>query len=178
MIAPAATLKNVDCKRIGLDPQRCFEHAKQITRILPLIRNKVMEVFKPYPPGADSDPDHMIYSGGFFPDSDRRLMDKIHLTAPEKLASISWPFKDSRLNEMLFRYRARNYPDTLSLDESRLWQSQRLERLNRPANDRQLTPESFRLEILAARQSHAADKHASNILDQLEAWGNEICRAD
>ena len=178
MIAPAVTLKNVDCKRIGLDPQRCFEHAKQITRILPLIRNKVMEVFKPYPPGADSDPDHMIYSGGFFPDSDRRLMDKIHLTAPEKLASISWPFKDSRLNEMLFRYRARNYPDTLSLDESRLWQSQRLERLNRPANDRQLTPESFRLEILADGQSHAADKHASNILDQLEAWGNEICRAD
>ena len=25
---------------------------------------------------------------------------------------------------MLFRYRARNYPDTLSLEESTLWQNQ------------------------------------------------------
>ncbi len=58
---------------------------------------------------------------------------------------------------MLFRYRARNYPATLSMDESRLWQTQRLARLNRPADDRQLNPETFRLEILAARQLHAAD---------------------
>ncbi len=178
MIAPVTTLKNVDCQRIGLDPQRCFKHAEKIIKVLPLIRNKVMEVYKPYPPGADSDPDHMIYSGGFFPQSDRKLMDKIRATTPETLAELSWPFKDSRLDEMLFRYRARNYPDTLSLDEGHLWQSQRLERLNRPANDRQLNPETFKLEILAARQTHATDKHASNILDQLEAWGKEICRAD
>ena len=105
-------------------------------------------------------------------------MDKIRSTTPGKLAQLYWPFKDSRLKEMLFRYRARNYPDTLSLDESRLWQTQRLERLNRPADDRQLNPETFRLEILTARQSHAGDKHALNILDQLEAWGNEICNAD
>ena len=66
MIAPAATLKDVDCQRIGLDPQRCFENAEKLIRVLPQIRNKVMDVFKPYPPGADTDPDQMIYSGGFF----------------------------------------------------------------------------------------------------------------
>jgi exodeoxyribonuclease-1 len=76
---------------------------------------------------------------------------------------------------MLFRYRARNYPDTLSLEENRLWQSQRLDRLEQPANDRQLNPERFKIEIHNARQLHAGDKQALNILDQLEAWGNEIC---
>ena len=105
-------------------------------------------------------------------------MDKIRSTAAGNLAQNTWPFKDSRLKEMLFRYRARNYPDTLSLDESRLWQNQRLERLNRPADDRQLTPETFRLEILAARQAHAEDTRAINILDQLESWGKDICSAD
>ena len=105
-------------------------------------------------------------------------MDKVRGTAAAKLGQLDWPFKDSRLKEMLFRYRARNYPDTLSLQEGQLWQTQRLERLNRPANDRQLNPETFSLEILNARQSHAGDKHALNILDQLEAWGNEICKAD
>jgi exodeoxyribonuclease-1 len=178
MIAPVGTLKNVNCQRIGLDPQRCFKHAEKLIRVLPQIRNKVMDVFKPYPPSTLSDPDQMIYSGGFFSGGDRRLMDKVRGTAAAKLGQLDWPFKDSRLKEMLFRYRARNYPDTLSLQEAQLWQTQRLERLNRPANDRQLNPETFRLEILNARQSHAGDKHALNILDQLEAWGNEICKAD
>ena len=178
MIAPVATLKNVDCKRIGLDPQRCFKHAEKLIRVLPQIRNKVMDVFKPYPPGADIDPDQMIYSGGFFPGTDRQLMDKIRRTVPGELGQLDWSFKDSRLKEMLFRYRARNYPDTLSLQEGQLWQTQKLERLNRPADDRQLNPGTFKLEILNARQSHATDRHALKILDQLEAWENEICKAE
>lgn len=105
-------------------------------------------------------------------------MDKVRSTTPGKLAQLSFPFKDSRLEEMLFRYRARNYPDTLSSDERRLWQVQRLERLERPADNRQLTPETFRLEISTARLSHTGDKRALNILDQLEAWGKVVCNAD
>jgi exodeoxyribonuclease-1 len=178
MIAPAATLKGVDCQRIGLDPQRCFDHAEKLISVLPKIRNKVMDVFKPYPPGVDTDPDHMIYSGGFFSQQDRRLMDKIRSTQPEKLNQQDWPFKDKRLTEMLFRYRARNFSDTLTTKESRLWQDQRIERLNRPVNNRQLNPETFSLEILAARQSREGDSDAQNILDHLEAWGKEICQAD
>jgi exodeoxyribonuclease-1 len=178
MVAPAATLKGVDCRRIGLDPKRCIKHAEKLIRVLPQIRNKIMDVFKPSPSGTDSDPDHMIYSGGFFPQQDRRLMDKIRSTEPGKLGQQEWPFKDPRLTEMLFRFRARNYPDTLSANESRQWQTQRLGRLSQPADDRQLTPETFALEISAARQSHQGDNRARDILDQLEAWGNEICRTD
>ena len=178
MLAPLATLKGVDCQRIGLDPERCIENADKLVNSLQRVRNKVMDVFKPYPPGTDTDPDHMIYSGGFFSSQDRRLMDKIRTTAPGKLNQMDWPFKDSRLKEMLFRYRARNFHETLSIDESRLWQTQRLERLERPADNRQLNPETFREEILAARQSHVADQQALNILDQLEVWANEVCLAD
>jgi len=178
MIAPAATLKDVDCQRIGLEPRLCYANAEKLKGVLPQIRNKVMEVFRPYPPGVATDPDHMIYTGDFFSNQDRRLMDRIHNTAPENLGQLSLPFKDARLKEMLFRYRARNYPATLTLEESRQWQEQRLARLNRPADDRQLNPETFRLEISAARQLHADDQHALFILDQLEAWSNEICNAD
>jgi len=174
MIAPAATLKGTDCQRIGLDPQRCFDHADKLIRVLPQIRNKMMDVFKPYPPGADTDPDHMIYSGGFFSPADRKLMDNIRKTKPGQLAQLDWPFKDPRLAEMLFRFRARNYPNTLTPEENLRWQKQRLGRLNQPANDRQLNPESFMLEISDARQTHPGDKQAQNILDHLEAWGSEL----
>jgi len=178
MVAPAATLKDVDCRRIGLEPQRCFDNAQRLVAALPQIRNKVMDVFKPYPPVTGADPDHMIYSGDFFSYPDRRLMDKIRATTPEMLGSQTWPFRDARLTEMLFRYRARNFPATLSGDENRRWQQDRLARLNRPADDRQLDPERFRLEISTARQAHVSDRRAQIILDQLEAWGEEICRAD
>jgi len=174
MVAPMATLKGVDCQRIDLDPQRCLDHAEKLIRILPQIRNKVMDVFKPYPPGVDTDPDHMIYSGGFFSSQDRRLMEKIRSTAPAKLAQQDWPFKDPRLAEMLFRFRARNFPDTLNENEIELWQTQRLTRLNQPTDDRQLNPDSFAQEISAARQSYQGDSRAQNILDHLEAWGNEL----
>ena len=65
----------------------------------------------------DSDPDLSIYSGGFFSDADRQKMAKIRASSPEQLAKSEFKFKDPRLPEMLFRYRARNYPETLSSDE-------------------------------------------------------------
>jgi len=182
MVAPAATLKDVDCKRIGLDPQRCFEHAEKLTPALHTIRNKVMDVFKPYPPapcpaGTDQNPDHMLYSGGFFPASDRRLMDRIRTTGPAGLTESKWAFRDPRLTEMLFRYRARNFPDSLSPTEQQRWQAQRLQRLMQPTDARQLNPETFALEISAARKANKENSRAQDILDQLEAWGSEICRA-
>jgi len=182
MVAPAATLKGVDCKRIGLDPQRCFKHAEKLTSALHAVRNKVTEVFKPYPnepysAEAGHDPDHMIYAGGFFSSSDRRLMDKIRSTNPAGLSKSKWAFQDPRLAEMLFRYRARNFPDSLTPAEQQQWQAQRLARLKRPADARQLNPDTFAIEISAAREANKKDGRAQNILDQLEAWGGEICRS-
>jgi exodeoxyribonuclease-1 len=176
MVAPAATLRGVDCKRIGLDVERCRANADKLRAALPNVRTKVMDVFRPLPPGADSDPDHMIYHG-FFPDSDRRLMDQIRRTPPDQLAATSWPFRDPRLGQMLFRYRARNFPDTLDGDEMQRWQAQVKARLERPVDDLLLSPRSYALEIEAARQAHADDRRALSLLDRLEAWGTEICPA-
>jgi exodeoxyribonuclease-1 len=175
MLAPLATLKGVDCLRIGLETQRCLENAEKILKVLPRVRNKVMDVFKPYPPSADNDPDHMIYSGGFFTPNDRRLMNKIRKTEPARLGQLDWPFTDARLPEMLFRYRARNFPATLSNDEHERWQAETWHRLNQPTDNRQLTPETFKLEILAARRTREGDNDAQNILDKLEAWANQLC---
>jgi exodeoxyribonuclease-1 len=178
MVAPLATLKGVDCQRIGLDPRRCLENAEKLIAHLPEIRNKVMDVFRPYPPGEEADPDHMIYTGGFFSPHDRQLMRKIHDTKPAWLGQQEWSFKDHRLTEMLFRYRARNFPATLTAYESQQWHKQRLQRLNQPSDGRLLSPETFRLEISAARLAHEGDGEAQKILDQLEAWARQLCGAD
>lgn len=178
MLAPASTLQGVDCQRIGLDPDRCHRNAQKLLADLPRVRGKVMDVFGPLPPGGETDPDHMIYTGGFFSNSDRALLAKVHTTRPEELARLSWPFQDARLKEMLYRYRARNYPATLDETEQRQWREQRLARLMSPADERLLTPATYALEIEAAREQYPDDHRAQRILDQLEAWGRKICNAE
>ncbi len=178
MVAPAATLKGVDCERIGLDVTRCKQHADRLKTALHEVRNKVMEVFKPQVFTPDGDPDHMLYSGGFFSSADRQLMTRVRQMEPNRLIQTDWPFKDFRLTDMLFRYRARNFPDTLSVEEHEKWQTHRLANLSHPADDRQLTPAGFAAEISAARQAHQNDGRAQTILDQLEAWGDTICQRD
>ena len=37
------------------------------------------------------------------------------------LGSMRWPLRDQRLVDMLFRYRARNFPDSLSAPEQQQW---------------------------------------------------------
>jgi exodeoxyribonuclease-1 len=77
----------------------------------------------------EMDPDYMIYSGGFFSDSDKKLMSMIRSTSAQDLARLDLPFRDARLGTMLTRYRARNFKDTLNNQELAEWNQFRRERL-------------------------------------------------
>jgi exodeoxyribonuclease-1 len=179
MLAPAATLKEADPDRIGLDTERCVRHAQQIRAHLPAIRAKVIEVFaQRFDDGNDgsptaTDPDLMLYSGGFLSSHDRFLLRKVLEVPPEKLPGHSWSFQDGRLQQMVFRYRARNYPETLSLRESEAWEKDRSQRLFQPGDERFLTYLDY-LEVLRdCRQRLAGDARAMRILDALQAWPEE-----
>ena len=50
-------------------------------------------------------------------------MDILHQLSPEQLGSHPFEFQDERLTTLLFRYRARNYPYTLTSTEQAKWQS-------------------------------------------------------
>lgn len=174
MVAPVSTLKGVDCERIELDVERCMLNAKKLMAALPDLRNKIMDVFRPHPGNDIRDPDHMIYSGGFFSRDDRNLMNKITASSAGQLGQLNWNFNDPRLAEMLFRYRARNFPQLLSAEENQQWQNDRLRRLNSPSDSRQLNFESFAAEISQAREAYSADTRAQKILDRLEAWALQL----
>ncbi|MBT1445620.1 exodeoxyribonuclease I [Shewanella sp. JM162201] len=121
-IANAKTLDDANAERLGID--KAF--AREQYRLLkenPQIREKLTALFEDEPQGTATDPDVMLYSGGFFSPADRAKMEIIRATAPENLAALELQFDDPRLPEMLFRYRARNYPLTLSHDESLRWRN-------------------------------------------------------
>lgn len=172
MVAPLGTLKGVDTGRIGMDPERCREHARRLLPELERVRTKVSEVFsQPYSGGeAPTDPDRMLYSGGFFSPGDRHLMKKILEVPPGELARHIWSFQDARLPLMLFRYRARNYPDTLNSEEAQAWDRDRRARLVTSTDPASFTLVNFRQAVAELRELKKEDSRAMRILDQLEAW--------
>ncbi|MDO6640427.1 MULTISPECIES: exodeoxyribonuclease I [unclassified Shewanella] len=87
----------------------------------PELREKMQAVFEANNHPAATDPDLMLYSGGFFSRADKAKMEMIRNTKAENLAALNLEFDDPRIEQMLFRYRGRNYPETLSHDESLRW---------------------------------------------------------
>jgi exodeoxyribonuclease-1 len=176
MVAPRSTLKGVDLGRIQLDPERCQRHAEKLIAALARVRHKVAEVFSvPFEDGQDSnDPDRMIYNGGFFSAADRHLMNKILDVPASKLGGHLWTFQDRRLSLMLLRYRARNYPETLSMSEAAHWEQDRLARLVQTNDPAYFTLDTFRQAMTEAREQNPEDSRAQQILDQLDAWVLEI----
>ena len=66
------------------------------------------------------DVEQQLYAG-FLSNSDKQLCNEIVAANGEQLARSVYAFEDARLPELLFRYRARNFPDSLGSDEQQQW---------------------------------------------------------
>ena len=74
------------------------------------------------------DVDEDLY-GGFVNNNDRKRLNQLRALSPAELAHARIGFDDDRLTEILFRYRARNFTDTLSPEELERWEVHRSARL-------------------------------------------------
>ncbi len=113
-------------QRWGIDMATQLQHAA-LARDLPDMSAIWAEVFKREASGA-VDVDEDLY-GGFVGNADRRRLNDLRHSTPEQLARARPGFEDVRLGELLWRYRARNFPQTLSLEELDRWQAHRAARL-------------------------------------------------
>lgn len=169
-LAPLSVLRDRDHGRLKIDLERCLRHHASL-RAADALAAKLCRVFaraaELVPP---DDPELALYNG-FLPDADKRLLAEVRATPPEQLARRSFAFRDPRYGELLFRYRARNWPQTLDADESARWEAFRQARLTRPTVLTARTLDDYFARIMALRRE-APDRHA--LLDQLEAWGHEL----
>jgi len=121
VLAPVSVIRPEDAQRLEIDMAICYANIDKI-KAASGMSEKLAAVFSGQTyVEQDPDPDLGIYSGGFFSDHDKNQMVKIRRITPEQLANSQFRFIDSRLPEMLFRYRARNYPETLDSDELQRW---------------------------------------------------------
>lgn len=113
-------------ERWGIDMDAALRHA-ETARALPDMSAIWPEVFRRAPePTPDADED--LY-GGFVGNGDRRRLNQLRALSPQELAKARIGFEDPRLEEIVFRYRARNFPDTLAAAEHERWQEHRAARL-------------------------------------------------
>jgi len=171
VVLPLAHCRDVDFERLGIDKQKCLANAAMIQQAEG-IAEKVRQVFTKRAAYDPSDPDAALYDG-FASDSDKRFFNTIRSSSPTHLKSFLSPWKPgSRYDELLFRYRARNWPESLSLAETERWNSYRTGRLGKESSQSEYSFESYYAEIERCRTMANAEQQS--LLDQLQVWGQSI----
>ena len=118
----------------------------------------------------DTDVDEDLY-GGFINNNDKRKLESLRAEKPERLATARPAFDDERLSELFFRYRARNFPHSLTEAEAAQWEQHRADRLFDGAAGARTIEQLF-AEIDAL--SEDADERAEQILGQLYDYAEQI----
>ncbi len=157
VVVPLNTMDGKAAKRLKIDLTVTMNHLKSLAIDKKLIR-KIQTV----------------YSGGFFCAEDKAKMDAIRFEKPENLVGYSEKFTDERIPEMLFRYRARNYYETLTDDEKSRWESYRIKRLTHSDGGSSITMDEYFEKIQEIKNKQPQTEKLSAILDDLISYGNSL----
>ncbi|PKF60653.1 exodeoxyribonuclease I [Psychromonas sp. psych-6C06] len=121
-VAPAKTLSEQRADELGIDRTQCrasLEFIKshpQLSEKLQLVFSEEREYVK------KQSVEEMLYSGGFFSNKDKSLINQISELGIESLSKRQFDFEDERLSKLLWHYRARNGEQYLELEEQEKWQ--------------------------------------------------------
>lgn len=170
-LAPMGTLDGAAARRIDLDIEICMLHRDRILE-RPDFIERIVAIHRERPISASADVDSALYSG-FFDDRDRMLAARIRGTPPERLGDAAVDFSDARLPELLFRFRARNWPETLNAEEAARWQRHCRRRLS--GEDGYLSLEDYRYAINRLRTERVPTPRNERILSALDDWGKRLC---
>jgi len=174
VLAPFEMMRGNEAERLNLDINQCRRNWKAIHDKLAEVEAKATAVFDAHSFEPDGDAEATLYDG-FVGNDDRKLADQVRRTSPADLADGAIVFADNRLNELLFRYRARHYPDTLvdaERDDWSNWLSKRLEF----APDGGLTLDDYD-EVVAQLMERVQGEPAKlQLLLDLKAWSGKLRR--
>lgn len=172
MLVELKTLRDPDVQRLQLDPALAQRRARQL-RDAPGLAEKVRQVFARAARQAATDPDAALYDG-FIPNADAALCARVRKAAPADLPAFANKLKDPRLHELLFRYQARNWPESLDAAQRERWDAYRHRRLDSDVGLSEYSFETYAATIARLRAERAGDGRAQALLDQLENWGREL----
>lgn len=120
MLSPLSTLRPADAERWGIDLAACQSRRDVLFAVRGALATKVQEVFRAGE-FEEADPELSLY-GAFIPDEDKPRLAQVRGASGDTLWRYQDSFKDPRYEELLFRYRARHFPEWLNDEEQARWQ--------------------------------------------------------
>ncbi|MDA9556026.1 exodeoxyribonuclease I [Vibrio sp.] len=120
IVAPAKTLTAENAERIGINRAQCLQNLAKIKSHVDL-REKLTQVYQEERRYSDDvNVDEKLYYG-FFSYADKESIDLIRQAPVENLIDLDIKVSDPRIKPLLFQYRARHYPETLTDIEMQKW---------------------------------------------------------
>jgi exodeoxyribonuclease-1 len=171
VLVPLKVLREADIERLGLDMPLCQARAAALNEQRQLWSHKLDDIYREEGFAGSDDPEQQLYDG-FLGDRDRRLCDQVRSLAPAELARHPCRFDDTRLEELLFRYRARNFPEALSAEEQAQWRLFCQQRLSDEAYGAPNTLEQFESGI--EQFMGAATPAQRQLLQQWREYGQQL----
>ena len=116
MIVPAKMLTPALAEKFGHDLPSLRRHGDKLKAFVG-IESKILSVFEGRPE-QELDPDIALYQG-FIADGDKAKLQQLQYQRPDETLNIA--FDDPRLPELVFRFRARNFPEQLNDQDQIRW---------------------------------------------------------
>ena len=166
-VAPLGVLDVASETRISLSRAEAMGHYHQLNSQAGLIKRLTGAWCKrpAFPPAGDVE--GKLYDS-FTPKSDQTKIRLVAAADSTGLADLHPNFTDERLDELLFRYKARQYPASLSESEEERWRKFRRAKLERELP-------AYLSELSKLANSPAADQF---ILEELQLWAESIAPVD
>jgi exodeoxyribonuclease-1 len=166
-VLPLAHVRPAELERLQLDAATAHERAAWLASHPDFIA-RCVALFAQTRDFGVTDADGDLY-GGFISDADRRLFPRIRTADPQALPGFAAQLQDERLKTLLFRYQARNWPETLDDRQRETWAAHRRARLLEGDARADGSLAAFEAEWDEAL-SRATTDEARTALAQLRAW--------
>jgi exodeoxyribonuclease-1 len=121
-VAPHKTLTSQNANRLNIDVALALQNAQNLSKQSDIVAvcqqvysTQIQNTPKP-------NVDQRLYTIGFPEPADISVMNKVRQSVAEQLVGFQGSFINEQYNELLFRYRARNYPHLLEDSEIQKWQ--------------------------------------------------------
>lgn len=172
-------------QELGLCGNELRENRKLVLDNINEIKQKVLKIFEEDPEQAEknkliNDTDKMIYIGGFFSNEDKNEFIDINKEIKAKnLSNYKLPIRnnrDSRIEEMFFRLKGRNFKESLGIIELENWKEHCISELRKEVNkDSDYNFVKYYEEINELKKEKKYQNEESmKILNNLESYGKKL----
>ena len=174
-IAPSSTIDDERANTLGINLDVCRNNAKILLEAPDILQN-VRRAFAERPRRSYFDPELQIYSGDFFPDEDREVFGRIRSSTPDELRADPPILYDRRGGELLWRYVARNFTESLDEKEHERWRSFCATRILTPEPDYVIDFGRFQREVANRLQRVDTPAEDKLVLKRLADYGDHLER--